>query len=496
MELYRRKLVQWFYKAPNRSLGRAYETSKQMKYLRKRNFLFHRQTESSTNYYRWARSAEAQKNTVIHKMYLCLIYWSLLECRINFFLSKIWNNLELFFESKRFQSWVVGSRDDDLKESNVSLRKKSQQRNRNHPTISPFCLSETSPLPSSPLSQKYRSTRSPCGSAKKYGSEREKKIEEMNRKLAWIELFLNNSNNIEDYYRSISPTSRVHDPLNEEVAVDGSIDSSSGTTAYESTSFIPRSINRTLSKFEAELTSHPSPLVLHDFQLARYQALSSIRYIGYLIILPFLVTTVIKERFLEPWIRQFWNTSQPQIFINSFQEERTLNRLQEIEGLLWLNETMGNYNSIQLWNCDTDACNETIQSVVMYNEANIQTILRLATDITSIITSIFLFAMGRRSLAVPNSWIQELFYSLNDTMKAFLIPSLTDLRVGFHSPHGWEIITGCFLERLGLARNKYVISCFVSTFPVISDTVFKYWIFRHLNRASPSIVATYHTMNE
>ncbi len=44
---------------------------------------------------------------------------------------------------------------------------------------------------------------------------------------------------------------------------------------------------------------------------------------------------------------------------------------------------------------------------------------------------------------------------------------------------------------LGFARNKHIISCFVSTFPVILDTVFKYWIFRHLNRISPSIVANY-----
>lgn len=132
----------------------------------------------------------------------------------------------------------------------------------------------------------------------------------------------------------------------------------------------------------------------------------------------------------------------------------------------------------------------------MYNEANIQLLLQLVTDVISIATPVFLFIMGRKRLAVLNSRIQELFYSLNDTMKAFSILPLTDLCVGFHSPHGWEIFIGSSFEHFGLAPNKYVISRFVSTFPVISDTVFKYWIFRHLNRTSPSIVATYHTMSE
>jgi lipoprotein signal peptidase len=47
-----------------------------------------------------------------------------------------------------------------------------------------------------------------------------------------------------------------------------------------------------------------------------------------------------------------------------------------------------------------------------------------------------------------------------------------------------------------LVANRSYISFFIATFPVILDTIFKYWIFRHLNRISPSAVATYKEMNE
>jgi hypothetical protein len=72
----------------------------------------------------------------------------------------------------------------------------------------------------------------------------------------------------------------------------------------------------------------------------------------------------------------------------------------------------------------------------------------------------------------------------------FFILLLIDLCIGFHSPHGWEIVIGSFLEHLGFACNKHIISCFVSTFPVILNIVLKYWIFRHLNRTSHKTRAT------
>nr|YP_009555672.1 chloroplast envelope membrane protein [Selaginella kraussiana]AZU95789.1 chloroplast envelope membrane protein [Selaginella kraussiana] len=86
--------------------------------------------------------------------------------------------------------------------------------------------------------------------------------------------------------------------------------------------------------------------------------------------------------------------------------------------------------------------------------------------------------------------------SSNDTMKALLIPPLTDSCIGFHPPHGWGILIDTSLRHLGFAPNGYVTPCPASTFPVVPDTVSKHWISRYSNRISPSVVATYHTMNE
>nr|UDP54243.1 envelope membrane protein [Paphiopedilum primulinum] len=76
----------------------------------------------------------------------------------------------------------------------------------------------------------------------------------------------------------------------------------------------------------------------------------------------------------------------------------------------------------------------------------------------------------------PN-WIQEFLYNLSDTIKAFSILLVTDLWIGFHSTHGWELMIGSIYNDFGLAQNDQIISGLVFTFPVILDTIVKYWIF-------------------
>ena len=92
--------------------------------------------------------------------------------------------------------------------------------------------------------------------------------------------------------------------------------------------------------------------------------------------------------------------------------------------------------------------------------------------------------------------MDEIVYGLSDSAKAFLIILFTDVFVGFHSPHGWEVIVKKISEHLGVVLYKNIIGIFIATFPVILDTIFKYWVFRYLSRLSPSALATFKEMNE
>nr|YP_009667909.1 chloroplast envelope membrane protein [Radula japonica]QCW58684.1 chloroplast envelope membrane protein [Radula japonica] len=324
-------------------------------------------------------------------------------------------------------------------------------------------------------------------------------IRKSNRKLAWIEATLNDLYIWKHYY--LFPSLSFFYKKNTEYCfLSETKDSGFAAIAYESIGFLPRSIKRTFSRFKTELINQSNSLaLLQEFRLVKYQALVSLQYIGCLIFIPLAISLLVQNYFLEPWINYWWNSYQSQIFLTSFQEEKALKKLQQIEELFWLDKIIARSTfetqSKNLLNDDI-IHKQTVELVQNCNKDGIETISHLLTDIIYFITLGCLFILGKKRLSILNSWIQELFYSLSDTMKAFFILLLTDLCIGFHSPHGWEIVISSCFEHFGFVHNERVISCFVSTFPVILDTIFKYLIFRHLNRISPSIVATYHTMNE
>jgi hypothetical protein len=103
--------------------------------------------------------------------------------------------------------------------------------------------------------------------------------------------------------------------------------------------------------------------------------------------------------------------------------------------------------------------------------------------------------VGQEDLSVLRAFLDEQVYGLSDSAKAFAIILFTDIFVGFHSPEGWTVVLRSLADHLGLPDNESFALLFIATFPVILATIFKYWIFRYLNRVSPSSVATLRNMN-
>nr|YP_764429.1 envelope membrane protein [Stigeoclonium helveticum]Q06SD7.1 RecName: Full=Potassium/proton antiporter CemA; AltName: Full=Chloroplast envelope membrane protein A; Short=CemA [Stigeoclonium helveticum]ABF60153.1 chloroplast envelope membrane protein [Stigeoclonium helveticum] len=131
-----------------------------------------------------------------------------------------------------------------------------------------------------------------------------------------------------------------------------------------------------------------------------------------------------------------------------------------------------------------------------YNNESISAITNLLADFMGLFILLFLLVNMKMSLMNTTAFLSESFFSLKDSKKAFLMLLFTDLLVGFHSPRGWEVIFHFLFEHFGLPENHNIIFLLVGTFPVLLDALFKYWIFRHLNRHSPATVATFQAMVE
>nr|UBX38587.1 envelope membrane protein [Bupleurum fruticosum] len=229
--------------------------------------------------------------------------------------------------------------------------------------------------------------------------------------------------------------------------------------------------------------------------MVKKKAFIHLLYFASIVFFPWWISLSFKKS-LESWVSNWWNTNQSETFLNDIQEKSILEKFIELEELFLLDEMIKDSPETHLQRIRIGIRKETIQLIKMHNEDRVHMILHFSTNIICFLILSGYSILGNEELFILNSWIQEFLYNLSDTIKAFSLLLLTDLCIGFHSPHGWELMIGSIYKDFGLAHNNQIISGLVSTFPVIIDTIFKYWIFRYLNRISPSLVVIYHSMND
>nr|YP_009394109.1 Envelope membrane protein [Rhodomela confervoides]ARW62671.1 Envelope membrane protein [Rhodomela confervoides] len=267
-------------------------------------------------------------------------------------------------------------------------------------------------------------------------------------------------------------------------------------SAFEKTGIIPRSMSKLFNRFKQELNPNAEVEALEEFKVAKYQTSTSVKYIIILLVVPILINQMSKIFFLDPLINHLWNKNSSYIFLNSSQEERAFADLQRFEEKLHFEILIGKLDSISVENAQKEMSDKALDIALEYSQESASAIKNILADLISIIIFILILIINKRQFSILRSFINESVYGLSDTAKAFLIILFTDIFVGFHSPHGWEIVIEAILRHFGLPESRDFIFIFISTFPVILDTIFKYWIFRYLNKISPSAVATYHNMNE
>ncbi len=264
----------------------------------------------------------------------------------------------------------------------------------------------------------------------------------------------------------------------------------------EQTGLIPRSILRTFERFRKQLLPGAEMLVIQEFRISRYQVIVSVRCLITLIVVPLLVNLISKSFLIKPGVEYLWNQTHTEIFLNSYQENRALADLRRFEEKIYFESFVNPTVFDQPLNFSKEFQKQTFEIAKNYNLESIEAISNLFADFLSFLSLSFVFVLLKPQIIILKSFLSESLYSLSDTTKSFLLILGTDLLVGFHSPRGWEVFLEWLLRHFGLPENGEFMSLFVATFPVFLDTVFKYWIFRSLNKISPSTVATYHNMIE
>lgn len=259
---------------------------------------------------------------------------------------------------------------------------------------------------------------------------------------------------------------------------------------------LPRSIFSTITRLQAELDPNSEQDVVKNFRQSQKRTIISIRFILLLIIIPLLTHQIAKTLVVGPIVDNLRNSEIEQIFLNKEMQEEALTELERVEERINFFNLINNAPPLASEEIETQMKEKAREIAEEFRGESSNAVKNVFSDIFSVVAVIWLLLASKSSIAVLKEFFDNVIYGLSDSAKAFIIILFTDIFVGFHSPHGWEVLLEGISRHWGLEANRDFIFLFIATFPVILDTIFKYWIFRYLNRISPSAVATYHNMNE
>ncbi|MBW4564418.1 MAG: proton extrusion protein PcxA [Mojavia pulchra JT2-VF2] len=268
------------------------------------------------------------------------------------------------------------------------------------------------------------------------------------------------------------------------------------THVNQKTGFLPRSFGRTINKIQAELSPQAEEEFVASYQISRNRTRAAIRFLLLLILVPLITQHFSKQILINPIVERTRNENVTQFFLNSEMEDKALHEFKNYENKLKFEILLQQSPALSSEEIQGKFRDKAIEiSQVFYHKSSIA-ISNVSADLLSLVAFGVVIAMSKKEIVIVKSFIDNVAYGLSDSAKAFIIILFTDTFVGFHSPYGWEVLLEGLAEHLGLPASKNAIFLFIATFPVILDTIFKYWIFRYLSRLSPSALATFKEVNE
>ncbi len=259
---------------------------------------------------------------------------------------------------------------------------------------------------------------------------------------------------------------------------------------------IDPSLISTFRRIQQDLNPKAETQVIENYRFNQGKTRTALRFILMLILVPLLVQYISKIVIVGPAINIYRSYRHADVFLNVNLEKEAFEEMEMFEKKLKFQHMVGLAPQLTTEQMEEKITEKAEEIKVSFYRQSAEAVKNWFADLLAIIAFAWLITNSKQQIAVLKSFIDDLISGLSDTAKAFIIILLTDTFVGFHSPHGWEVILAGTAKHLGIPENHEFNSLFIATFPVLIDTIFKYWIFRYLTGQSPSAVATYKSMNE
>ena len=258
---------------------------------------------------------------------------------------------------------------------------------------------------------------------------------------------------------------------------------------------LPRSLLGVVDQMRRQLDPAAEANVVAGFRRRRDSTLVSLRILLLLILVPVLVQQISRTYLVSPLVDNFAMESPLLTYAKPHLQEKAIEKLREYKSELDFDALLKGEAPPSREEMQAQLSERAKELNEEADQESTHAIKNVLADIGGLLGFALVCVFGQRDLQVLRGFLDELVYGLSDSAKAFSIILFTDIFVGFHSPEGWTVLLDGVARHLGIPARENFIMLFIATFPVVLATIFKYWIFRYLNRVSPSSVATLRNMN-
>jgi hypothetical protein len=258
---------------------------------------------------------------------------------------------------------------------------------------------------------------------------------------------------------------------------------------------LPRSLLGVVDQMRRQLDPAAEANVVAGFRRRRDSTLVSLRILLLLILVPVLVQQISRTYLVSPLVDNFAMESPLLSYAKPHLQEKAIEKLKEYKSELEFDALLKGEAPPSREEMQAQLSERAKELNEEADQESTHAIKNVLADIGGLLGFALVCIFGQPDLQVLRGFLDELIYGLSDSAKAFSIILFTDIFVGFHSPEGWTVLLNGVAYHLGIPARENFVMLFIATFPVVLATIFKYWIFRYLNRVSPSSVATLRNMN-
>ena len=219
--------------------------------------------------------------------------------------------------------------------------------------------------------------------------------------------------------------------------------------SFIKTGIFPRSIGRTFKQIANDFSPEADTEFLKKYRISRQRTTIAIRFFLILVLVPLLTQKLSKQVLFIPLVERNYHEQNTKVFLNSDMENKALHELEVFKAELKFQKLLHPEKHL-IQEENLEKIKEKAKEIAAkFREESINSISNVFADILSLLAFTLVIIFNRKDIICVQYLLDKVIYGLSDSAKAFLIILLTDIFVGFHSPHGWEVI----LEGIAEARG-------------------------------------------